>query len=477
MMSITSKSRILAVVLAIAMVLSLVPVMAAADGGAYSVDYVSVAYPESSDSYDYVISARITDAKGVVPAGEIEVSVRVEKDSDPLFFYDVCKVKDGVLKTTVTMLAGDATGEYLVEVDGAAIKTPAKVSFFFDTDIAKAKQALKDAASGKPFDDMYKQQIVTTSADAIIYNNYITNNKYSLSADYINNAHKLVSDAMGTTDIDFTLLETVTVEALFNALDVNTYTYMEKQLYSDSDIINVLKEVNSKFADASKTYTGEDFTDLQRLTVGNAIRKEIGFGKFDIKSIADSFVTAVAGLAEEDEDKKEESNKVTSSGSTGGGSTTPIGPVVKPHVTAVFTDLDQTAYWWMIEPLQALYSAGYINGRTATTFAPGENITRAEFLKILLMELDMVDANATASFDDVNTSDWFYTYVASGATQGVVQGKTETSFAPNDLITRQEICVMTMRAVRAKNVQLGNAGTASVFTDESLIAELSLIHI
>ena len=143
-------------------------------------------------------------------------------------------------------------------------------------------------------------------------------------------------------------------------------------------------------------------------------------------------------------------------------------------VTNIFTDIDANQYWWLIEPLQVLYSNGYINGRTPNTFAPGESITRAEFLKILLMELDMVNPTATEAFDDVSQSDWFYEYVASGAAQGIVLGKSGALFMPNDLITREEICVMTMRAVRAKAIKLGVAGVASPFTDEASISQWAI---
>ena len=83
---------------------------------------------------------------------------------------------------------------------------------------------------------------------------------------------------------------------------------------------------------------------------------------------------------------------------------------------------------------------------TATEFRPNDPITRAEALKILLVASgkDLKGA-ASATFTDVKASDWFVSYVNFAFAKMIVSGKTETMFAPGDNITRAELAKMAVK--------------------------------
>lgn len=482
MMSVTNKSRVLALVLAIAMILSLVPVMAAAESGKDSMGYAVITYPESDDATrSYKISTIFYGADGKKASGDL--AVRIYNEDDPLFYYNIIDVKNGAVEFTVS-LAGEKEGKYEIEFITANMGASNYAYFYFYNDVAAAKKAFDDdVKAAKSFSDVVLQQKLVTLDGLTVYNKYIVNKENeNLSNEYIAKVLKKIEAINPTYTSDAAFIKEVeeaTVVALFDEVDKTNKSYF-KELIFDKDVLNVISKADKSddFAEAKELLNEVGKEDINT-TVGQ-IATELSnttgiYGNFDtIAKTADNLAAAINAILEVEEGGGIKDNITNDDDSFGGGNykpSKPSNPVI--HVSNVFTDLD-SSYWWVINPLQTLYINGYVNGRTATTFAPGENITRAEFLKILLLELNMVDANATVAFSDVNASDWFYPYVASGANRGIVKGRSETEFAPNALITREEICIMTMRAVRACNIDLGTAVATGAFTDEADIASYAV---
>lgn len=87
-----------------------------------------------------------------------------------------------------------------------------------------------------------------------------------------------------------------------------------------------------------------------------------------------------------------------------------------------------------------LVSDPFVNGNGDGTFAPDANITRAEFLKMVvtaLCDYDDTKDYGTSSFSDIPLNRWFENYVAYGELKGIINGY-EGKFYPNDPITRAE---------------------------------------
>lgn len=110
------------------------------------------------------------------------------------------------------------------------------------------------------------------------------------------------------------------------------------------------------------------------------------------------------------------------------------------------TDLD--GFEWAKNEIMNLCEKGIINGNGDGTFAPGNNVTRAEFIKMLdlALELDMSGA-LSVKFNDVDTSDWFFEYVMCGVENQITSGTSENLFEPNANITREEMITMIYRAI------------------------------
>ncbi|WP_317366515.1 S-layer homology domain-containing protein [uncultured Tyzzerella sp.] len=140
-------------------------------------------------------------------------------------------------------------------------------------------------------------------------------------------------------------------------------------------------------------------------------------------------------------------------------------PVVKQ---SNFSDISNH---WANEPIKYLADRGIINGMNDTTFAPNNNITRAEFIT-LLAKMDNIDINKykAENFIDVSKDAWFNPYVDWAAKSGITSGITSTTFAPNDNITREQMAVMIERFCNYKNFSLNKNKEQLNFIDTNNIS-------
>ena len=142
---------------------------------------------------------------------------------------------------------------------------------------------------------------------------------------------------------------------------------------------------------------------------------------------------------------------------------------------AGFTDIGSVK--WAHKAIATLRSVNVINGKETTKFCPDDSITRAEFVQILIGMLSYAEridtSDAECSFTDVENDAWYYNSVAAAVKYGIVSGISESEFAPNVLISRQDMCVMIDRACTAANITLPN-GASIIFNDESNISGYAL---
>ena len=135
----------------------------------------------------------------------------------------------------------------------------------------------------------------------------------------------------------------------------------------------------------------------------------------------------------------------------------------------VFTDLG--AVEWAREAILSMNSAGILSGRENKKFFPNDNTTRAEFLKMLTLTFNIKDDGGKISFGDVSESDWFYPYVKTAYTNGIIKGIGNGLFGPNDYITRQDAATVIYKAMTLKNYISLAQVDASAITDYNSISD------
>ncbi|WP_339246668.1 DUF4350 domain-containing protein [Paenibacillus sp. FSL F4-0243] len=114
------------------------------------------------------------------------------------------------------------------------------------------------------------------------------------------------------------------------------------------------------------------------------------------------------------------------------------------HSDVTFNDIKGH---WAQSDIELLASKLIVKGETSTRFAPEQQITRAEFAALLVRSLGLDAQGTTVKFKDVKASDWFYGAVAAATDAKIVNGLEDNSFHPLAPISREEMAVMTLRAL------------------------------
>ena len=138
-----------------------------------------------------------------------------------------------------------------------------------------------------------------------------------------------------------------------------------------------------------------------------------------------------------------------------------------------FADIKASA--WYYDEVKTVYEEGIMEGKTADSFAPKANMTRAEFVTVLCrMSGDSYEGKgASLSFTDTKANAWYADYVAWGVETDMVKGLPDNKFAPNKPVTRQEMAVFIKRFVSYMDATLPNSSGTSSFADAGKIADFA----
>ena len=114
-----------------------------------------------------------------------------------------------------------------------------------------------------------------------------------------------------------------------------------------------------------------------------------------------------------------------------------------PQAGKTFSDVPADA--WYRENVLILAGMGVITGRTDGTFAPAQNITRAEFAVMLVRFAGTTgEANSEVTFSDIS-GHWAESAIRAAAARGWVKGMSDGTFRPDASITRAEAMAMLCR--------------------------------
>ncbi|MCR2807540.1 S-layer homology domain-containing protein [Paenibacillus soyae] len=118
---------------------------------------------------------------------------------------------------------------------------------------------------------------------------------------------------------------------------------------------------------------------------------------------------------------------------------------------------------WAEEDIREFVKSGVMNGYPDGTFAPEKKMTRAEFAAILVKAFKLQEKSGTG-FADIENH-WAKAFIDTAAGNGLITGYSAHSFGPDDLITREQMAVMIVRAASLPS----SSGEAS-FTDQADIS-------
>ncbi len=126
---------------------------------------------------------------------------------------------------------------------------------------------------------------------------------------------------------------------------------------------------------------------------------------------------------------------------------------------------------WAQDAVAALEARGIVSGMKPGMFAPGADVTRAEFIQMLMNSLSLNgSADGSSSFADAEAGAWYAGALASAQQLGIVSGRPDGTFGVNEAISRQEMAAMLYRAAGKAGIELKGAAGAAAFLDSSSIA-------
>ena len=157
-------------------------------------------------------------------------------------------------------------------------------------------------------------------------------------------------------------------------------------------------------------------------------------------------------------------------------------PTAAPAATAApldtadgrFTDI--TGHWARAV-IEELAAKKVINGVTATSFAPDEQITRAEFAALVTRATGIAGKPYANAYGDVQADAWFASTVQAAKDAGLLDSAmTAEGFNPDANITREEMTSLIVNACKAANVATPD-GDVSNFADAASISPWAVNYV
>ena len=443
-----------------------------------------------TEAYAFTLTseASIEDSKGeiTVAKGMTAASTVVTPSTEPV--PTVNPVKTVALKSVVSTGYGDAI---------KAAKDAGK-DVYLTVDVKKGDQ---DAVYGEDYEAVYNGKTLTeaeyknlisgyTDADMADVINGLTYNIYNSS---VNNVSTTVNaiDAEGNAE--------QIVDPKDNTLTPAKPTAKPSEPSISVKASSTTVEFDKKFTVTATVKNAKDgakvaFTtnDDEKYAVIFGTPTEINSkGETKATYVANDkagTVTITATYKDTEGNEKSASVKVTvkkASTTTGGndGTTSGGGPsIIAPgHTGAVttpntntnykpdFQDLDSVE--WARTAINGLAMRGMISGRDQYTFDPNANITRAEYCQILMGAINALNAKGESTFADVPSTAWYYNAVSVASQLGIVSGYGDGNFGPNDLITRQDMALMTYKTAQIMNKSLEPVNAEITFEDSHEISD------
>jgi hypothetical protein len=125
--------------------------------------------------------------------------------------------------------------------------------------------------------------------------------------------------------------------------------------------------------------------------------------------------------------------------------TTHFSKFVIQYNAVTFADL--ASFDWAKESIEVMASKGMVKGMGNDLYKPGEYLTRAQFVTMVLRVFGISNEQTAIDFSDVNADDWFFGSVSSALKAGIVSGRSDGTFAPNEQISRQDMSAVLANAL------------------------------
>ena len=132
---------------------------------------------------------------------------------------------------------------------------------------------------------------------------------------------------------------------------------------------------------------------------------------------------------------------------------------------------DVTEGDWFYDAVRYAYETGLMDGVGDSLFAPNSETTRAQLVTILYRLAGQPAVSGDLPFTDVEAGTWYTDAVAWAAENGIVNGTTDTTFAPGDDITREQLVTVLYRYAESKGYDVSASADLSGYPDAGQVQD------
>ena len=137
-----------------------------------------------------------------------------------------------------------------------------------------------------------------------------------------------------------------------------------------------------------------------------------------------------------------------------------------------FVDVEEND--WFYASVKYVVDNNLMNGISDSEFAPNDTLTRAMLVTVLYRNEGEPATNRSIPFADVDMGSYYGNAVSWAKQNGIVSGVTENSFAPDTNITREQIATIMFRYAQYKGMNAVTLEENLHFTDSSEISDYAV---
>ena len=147
-------------------------------------------------------------------------------------------------------------------------------------------------------------------------------------------------------------------------------------------------------------------------------------------------------------------------------------PGTEEPTTVSFDDINETD--WFYENVKYVVENKLMNGVSDTEFAPNNTLTRAMLVTVLYRNAGEPEVSANASFADVDADSWYAKAVVWAEANGIVNGVSDTEFAPNANITREQIATIMYRYAQYNGDDVTAVADIEAYADAANVSDYAV---
>ena len=132
---------------------------------------------------------------------------------------------------------------------------------------------------------------------------------------------------------------------------------------------------------------------------------------------------------------------------------------------------DVTEGDWFYDAVRYAYETGLMDGVGDNLFAPNSQTTRAQLVTILYRLAGEPEPGGDSGFSDVAAGTWYTDAVVWAAENGIVNGTTDTTFAPGEDITREQLVTVLYRYAESKGYDVSASADISGYPDAGQVQD------